>query len=139
MNPPGDPAALRRSYSAGELTESALADSWLAQLLTWYGEAAADVRIAEPNAMQVATVDVGGWDTHTNEVGELDRTLGSAAKSLAAFLTDLGPERRKRVTIAVMTEFGRRVAMNASGMPHISRKARLTIRPRRSRSINNTP
>ena len=55
-----DPAALRRSYSAGELTESALADSWLAQLQAWYAEAAADVRIGEPNAMQVATVDEAG-------------------------------------------------------------------------------
>jgi len=65
--------------------------------------------------MQIATVDVGGWDTHTDEVNQLDRNLGSAAKSLAAFLTDLGSDRRKRVTVAVVTEFGRRVAMNASG------------------------
>lgn len=65
--------------------------------------------------MQVATVDVGGWDTHTDEANQLDRNLTSAAKSLAAFLTDLGPARRSRVTIAVMTEFGRRVQVNASG------------------------
>jgi uncharacterized protein (DUF1501 family) len=65
--------------------------------------------------MQIATVDVGGWDTHTDEVNQLDRNLGSAAASLAAFLTDLGPTRRKRVTVVVMTEFGRRVQMNASG------------------------
>jgi pyridoxamine 5'-phosphate oxidase len=60
VHPTADPAALRRSYSAGELTESALADSWLAQLQAWYAEAAADVRIPEPNAMQVATVDEAG-------------------------------------------------------------------------------
>ena len=65
--------------------------------------------------LQVATVDVGGWDTHTDEVNDLDRNLAATAKALQAFLTDLGPERRKRVTVAVMTEFGRRVAMNASG------------------------
>ena len=65
--------------------------------------------------MQVATVDVGGWDTHTDEANQLDRQLSSAAKSLAAFLTDLGPVRRKRVTVVVMTEFGRRVQMNANG------------------------
>jgi uncharacterized protein (DUF1501 family) len=65
--------------------------------------------------MQVATVDVGGWDTHTDEVNQLDRHLTSAAKSLAAFLTDLGPARRSRVTVVVMTEFGRRVQMNANG------------------------
>ncbi|MFL6162802.1 MAG: DUF1501 domain-containing protein [Jatrophihabitantaceae bacterium] len=65
--------------------------------------------------LQVATVDVGGWDTHTDEVNQLDKNLASAAGSLAAFLTDLGPQRRNRVTVAVVTEFGRRVAMNASG------------------------
>jgi uncharacterized protein (DUF1501 family) len=64
--------------------------------------------------LQVATVDVGGWDTHTNEAQDLDRVLASAAKSLTAFMTDLGPARRSRVTVVVMTEFGRRVQMNAS-------------------------
>ena len=64
--------------------------------------------------LQVATVDVGGWDTHTNEAPDLDRLLTSAAQSLAAFMTDLGPVRRSRVTVIVMTEFGRRVAMNDS-------------------------
>lgn len=65
--------------------------------------------------LQVATVDVGGWDTHTDEANDLDNNLDYAAKCLSAFMTDLGPERRKRVTVVVVTEFGRRVAMNASG------------------------
>ncbi|MDT4931875.1 MAG: hypothetical protein QOF92_4742 [Pseudonocardiales bacterium] len=65
--------------------------------------------------LQVATVDVGGWDTHTNEVADLDGQLDSAAGSLRAFMDDLGPTRRQRVTVAVMTEFGRRVQMNDSG------------------------
>jgi len=60
VRPSADPAALRRSYESGELTESALADSWLEQLQRWYDEAAADARIGEPNAMQVATVDAAG-------------------------------------------------------------------------------
>ena len=65
--------------------------------------------------MQVATVDVGGWDTHTSEVSELDPNLASTASALRAFMDDLGPDRRSRVTVVVMTEFGRRVEMNASG------------------------
>ena len=65
--------------------------------------------------LQVATVDVGGWDTHTDEAKDLDGNLGSAARALSAFMTDLGPQRRKRVTVVVQTEFGRRVEMNASG------------------------
>ncbi|PZS34743.1 MAG: hypothetical protein DLM58_05180 [Pseudonocardiales bacterium] len=74
----------------------------------------ADVLRAEVG-LQVATVDVGGWDTHANEVEDLDVLLTSAANSLAAFMTDLGPARRARVTVVVMTEFGRRVPMNDSG------------------------
>lgn len=65
--------------------------------------------------LEVATVDVGGWDTHAQEAANLDQQLTSAAASLAAFMTDLGTTRRARVTVVVMTEFGRRVAMNASG------------------------
>jgi uncharacterized protein (DUF1501 family) len=33
---------------------------------------------------------------------------------MKAFFDDLGPARRQRVTVVVMTEFGRRVAMNGS-------------------------
>jgi uncharacterized protein (DUF1501 family) len=65
--------------------------------------------------LQVATVDVGGWDTHTDEVNQLGNQLDDAGAALARFVSDLGPERRKRVTVVVMTEFGRRVAMNDSG------------------------
>jgi uncharacterized protein (DUF1501 family) len=65
--------------------------------------------------MEVATVDVGGWDTHTAEVTDLNRNLASVASTLAAFMTDLGSVRSGRVTVVVMTEFGRRVMMNASG------------------------
>ncbi len=65
--------------------------------------------------LQVATVDVGGWDTHTDEVTDLDNNLAGTATALRAFMDDLGPERRKRVTVVVVTEFGRRVSMNGDG------------------------
>lgn len=81
-----------------------------------FGAALADIaRLLHGEAgLQVATVDVGGWDTHTHEAQDLDPLLGTLAGSLDAFLTDLGPTRRSRVTVAVMTEFGRVVAQNAS-------------------------
>ncbi|MDQ1740916.1 MAG: pyridoxamine 5-phosphate oxidase [Pseudonocardiales bacterium] len=53
-------ASSRRSYRVGELTEAQLAPTWLEQLRIWYGQAIADDRIAEPNAMQVATADAEG-------------------------------------------------------------------------------
>lgn len=65
--------------------------------------------------LQVATVDVGGWDTHTDETHDLDSNVDAVARALSAFMTDLGPQRRSRVTVAVMSEFGRRVAQNGSG------------------------
>ena len=47
-------AALRRDYSAAGLTESALRDSWHAQLARWFADAvAADLH--EPNAVVLAT------------------------------------------------------------------------------------
>ena len=65
--------------------------------------------------LEVASVDVGGWDTHTSETSELDAVLAAASAALAAFMQDLGPTLRSNVTIAVMSEFGRRVTQNASG------------------------
>jgi uncharacterized protein (DUF1501 family) len=63
--------------------------------------------------VEVATLDLGGWDTHNNQATELNALLDQLAKSLAAFRTDLGA-RMKNVTVVSMTEFGRRVAQNGS-------------------------
>lgn len=65
--------------------------------------------------LQVATLDVSSWDTHTDEARGLDALLDNTAAALTAFFTDLGAARRSRVTVVVVSEFGRRVAMNASG------------------------
>jgi uncharacterized protein (DUF1501 family) len=73
----------------------------------------ADILRAEVG-LRVATIDVQGWDTHTDEANDLDRLLAGAAACLTAFMTDLGPERRSRVTVVVQSEFGRRVPMNLS-------------------------
>ncbi len=72
--------------------------------------------------VEVLTVDQGDWDMHT-DVGGLSggRMVNNArelAKSVAAFLTDLGPAADK-VTIVCLSEFGRRVAENANrGLDH---------------------
>jgi uncharacterized protein (DUF1501 family) len=66
----------------------------------------------------VLTGDQGDWDMHTDigtvEWGLLVRNAGDLARSLAAFLTDLGPW-ADRVTVVTISEFGRRVQENASG------------------------
>ena len=71
---------------------------------------------------QVLTVDHGDWDHHTDlgtlAWGRMVRQAGSLATNLAAFLTDLGPLTDK-VTVVVLSEFGRRVKENANhGLDH---------------------
>ena len=71
--------------------------------------------------VEVAWVELGGWDTHTGQLGvhsKLGRRLALLGKSLAAFSKDLG-ERMKDVVVITMTEFGRTVAENgAFGTDH---------------------
>jgi len=55
-----DLATLRRHYGALSLSEDTLLATWAEQIRAWYAEAAAHPDIAEPNAMQVATVDADG-------------------------------------------------------------------------------
>jgi uncharacterized protein (DUF1501 family) len=66
--------------------------------------------------LEVACLDRGGWDTHVAQggaTGWLAAQLADVAGSLAAFTGDLGPERMRRVSVLVMTEFGRRVQENS--------------------------
>ena len=66
--------------------------------------------------LEVVALDRTGWDTHIAQgstVGILPLSLDDLAKSLAAFVTDLGDE-MARVSVVVMTEFGRRLAENSS-------------------------
>ena len=72
--------------------------------------------------VQVLTVDHGDWDHHTDigtlSWGQMLRQAGDLASNLHAFLTDLGPLADK-VTVVVLSEFGRRVRENANmGLDH---------------------
>ncbi len=66
--------------------------------------------------MEVACVDLNGWDTHfvQGSAGGLQAGLmAELAGGIAAFRNDLGG-RMKRVCVVVMTEFGRRTYENVS-------------------------
>jgi uncharacterized protein (DUF1501 family) len=66
--------------------------------------------------LEVAALDLGGWDTHFAqgaETGLMANLLADLGQGLAAFHADLRDEMGK-VTQVVMTEFGRRVTENAS-------------------------
>lgn len=66
--------------------------------------------------LEVACVDIGGWDTH-EEQGTLDGTfnflLRALGQGLAAFYADLG-EQMRNVTVVAMSEFGRQLIENGS-------------------------
>ena len=63
--------------------------------------------------VEVACVDLGGWDHHDRETAQLSPLLTQLGEGLAAFYADLG-EKTQSVTVVAMTEFGRRVEENAS-------------------------
>ncbi|MGB9739607.1 DUF1501 domain-containing protein [Chloroflexus sp.] len=68
--------------------------------------------------LQVATVDFGGWDTHEAQAnsdgsGYLPDRLGVLSQGLGAFYNDLAAY-HNRLTIVVLSEFGRRLGRNQS-------------------------
>lgn len=68
--------------------------------------------------LQVATIDFGGWDTHeaqanSDGTGYLPNRLGVLSQGLHAFYNDLAAY-HSRLTIVVLSEFGRRLGRNQS-------------------------
>ncbi|MBK8139120.1 MAG: DUF1501 domain-containing protein [Chloroflexi bacterium] len=66
--------------------------------------------------LEVACVDIGGWDTHENQGGANGTyagLIGEMGQGLAAFHLDL-TDYMSGVTVVTMSEFGRRVTENAS-------------------------
>lgn len=63
--------------------------------------------------LEVSAIDLGGWDTHENQNGYFRDVLRVLTNGLNYFYTDLG-DRINRVTLIVMSEFGRRLKENAS-------------------------
>ncbi|HHG84677.1 MAG TPA: DUF1501 domain-containing protein, partial [Bacteroidetes bacterium] len=65
---------------------------------------------------RVFYVDTSGFDTHVNQAGKHERLLSNYAQAMDAFAKDLKAGGRwKDVAILTFSEFGRRVAQNASG------------------------
>ncbi|NUP88211.1 MAG: DUF1501 domain-containing protein [Candidatus Sumerlaeia bacterium] len=64
--------------------------------------------------LQCANIDVGGgWDTHENQAGTFSNLVSTVSQGLEAFWTDMTAW-RDRITLCVVTEFGRRLRENAS-------------------------
>lgn len=64
--------------------------------------------------LEVACLDLGGWDTHIAQGGSeglMAGLLDNLARGLEAFYTDLG-DQVNRLVVVVMSEFGRRLQEN---------------------------
>ena len=64
--------------------------------------------------VRIATVDYGGWDTHVGQGGRFANQADGLSRSLSTFWNDMAPF-QDRLTIVVMSEFGRRLKSNDSG------------------------
>ena len=64
--------------------------------------------------LEIAVVRAGGWDSHQGQVESIEPLLQSLGKSLRGFWQAMG-NTMQRITVVVMTEFGRRGAVNLAG------------------------
>jgi uncharacterized protein (DUF1501 family) len=82
-------------------------------LATQLSMVAAAVRAGVPT--RVYTVQLGGFDTHANERATQQRLLQTLDEAATGFLRDMAGDRHgKNVVLMAYSEFGRRVAANAS-------------------------
>lgn len=72
--------------------------------------------IAAGAPTRVYYVSLGGFDTHATQAGRHERLLATLGEGLGAFLADLASKGlQDKVLVMTFSEFGRRVAENASG------------------------
>lgn len=70
--------------------------------------------LAAPNGPRVAALELGGWDTHADQLRRLSGPLGQLDQGLAALKSGLG-DVWGRTAVLVVTEFGRTARMNGTG------------------------
>ncbi|WP_395139859.1 DUF1501 domain-containing protein [Armatimonas sp.] len=106
VNPARYTPASGAAYPSGKLGDSL---KQIAQLIK------ADVGV------EVAFADIGGWDTHANQIqngnpaqGNLSNKLREVGQALAALYADLG-DKMDDVVVLTMSEFGRTVKQNGTG------------------------
>lgn len=63
--------------------------------------------------LQVATVDIGGWDTHENQPGRFRGAVEHLSAGIGAFWDDMA-RFHDRLVIVTISEFGRRLRSNRS-------------------------
>lgn len=69
--------------------------------------------LSAPRGPRVAWLEVGGWDTHSQQTARLGRLLPALDEALAGLRESLSVH-WSTTTVLVMTEFGRSASMNGS-------------------------
>jgi uncharacterized protein (DUF1501 family) len=64
--------------------------------------------------LEAATLDLANWDTHEGQPGRFRSLTERLSNGLAAFWNDMAPY-HDRMTVVMMSEFGRRLRGNKSG------------------------
>jgi len=111
-------AAVCKAYRAARTTNTTLESVQPAakdhnSLATQLSMVAAAVRARVPT--RVYTVQLSGFDTHANERATQQRLLQRLDEAVTPFLQDMAKDRYgKNVVLMAYSEFGRRVAANAS-------------------------
>ena len=70
--------------------------------------------LASPDGPRIATLEIGGWDTHSQQSRRLDGLLGGLAAGLVALRESMGTAWERTLVLGV-TEFGRTVRANGTG------------------------
>lgn len=100
-----------RAIAAKSLNKATYPQSQLANSLKLVGKL-----IGGGMPTRIYYVSQGGYDTHTNQTGTQERLLKELGDSVKAFVEDMKAQgNMERVLLMTFSEFGRRVAENASG------------------------
>jgi uncharacterized protein (DUF1501 family) len=70
--------------------------------------------LSGPSGARIAMIETGGWDTHFQQKGRIERQLKGLDAMIGALKTGLGPAWNETLVL-VATEFGRTVAPNGTG------------------------
>lgn len=76
--------------------------------------AAAGSLMAAADGPRLMVMELGGWDTHSGQLGRMNQPLGQLAEGINALARTLGPA-WKTTMVAAVSEFGRTVAENGTG------------------------
>ena len=83
--------------------------------------------LTDPDGPRVAVLEIGGWDTHSNQNNRLNRKLTQLGKIISSLQQQLQAV-WKQTTILAVTEFGRTVRENGTkGTDHGSGSAALLL------------